>query len=55
MPRRRWEDTIKTDARKTECEAVDWIYLAQDRASDGLLCNGNVPSGFIKTGNILTS
>jgi hypothetical protein len=30
-PRRRWEDNIKLDLRKTGFEGVDWIHLAQDR------------------------
>jgi hypothetical protein len=29
--RRRWEDNINTDLNVTECEGVNWIYLAQDR------------------------
>ena len=27
----RWKNSIKTDIKKTECEGMDWIYLAQDR------------------------
>jgi hypothetical protein len=27
----RWEDTIKMEL--IECEFMDWIYLAQDKAS----------------------
>jgi len=30
-PRRRWEDNAKMDLQEVECEAVDWLYLAQDR------------------------
>jgi hypothetical protein len=30
-PRRRWEDNIKTDLRKTGWEDMDWKHLAQDR------------------------
>jgi hypothetical protein len=30
-PRRRWEDTIKTDLREVGCGCVDWIGLSQDR------------------------
>jgi hypothetical protein len=30
-PRHRWEDNIKMDHREIGMEAVDWIYLAQDR------------------------
>jgi hypothetical protein len=29
--KRRWEDNIKVDLQKVECEAMDWIELAQDR------------------------
>jgi hypothetical protein len=29
-PRSRWEDNIKVD--DTECEGVDWIQMAHDRA-----------------------
>jgi hypothetical protein len=27
----KWEDNIKMDSQKMECEGMDWIYLAQDR------------------------
>jgi hypothetical protein len=27
----RWKDNIKMDLREIEFEAMDWIYLAQDR------------------------
>jgi len=30
-PRRRWYDNIKMDLQVAECEAMDWIQLAQDR------------------------
>jgi hypothetical protein len=30
-PRRRWENNIKTDLQKVECEGMDLIDLAQDR------------------------
>jgi hypothetical protein len=30
-PRRRWEDGIRMDLRKTGWGCVDWIRLAQDR------------------------
>jgi hypothetical protein len=30
-PRRRWEDGIRMDLRKTGSGRVDWIRLAQDR------------------------
>jgi hypothetical protein len=30
-PRRRWEDNIKMDLRKTGFGDVDWIHWAQDR------------------------
>jgi hypothetical protein len=29
--RRRWEDNIKMDPQKVECEGMDWIDLAQNR------------------------
>jgi hypothetical protein len=29
--RRRWEDNIKKDLQKVECEGMDWFELAQDR------------------------
>jgi hypothetical protein len=35
-PRHRWEDNIRMDLRKLGWEAVDWMHLAQDRASGGL-------------------
>jgi hypothetical protein len=28
---RRWEDNIKMDVKATECNGVDWIYLAMDK------------------------
>ena len=31
MPRRRWEDDIKMFLREVDCEAGDWIDLAQNR------------------------
>jgi hypothetical protein len=36
-PRRRWEDNIRIDLRKIGWEDVDWIHLAPDRTSGGLL------------------
>ena len=30
-PRCRWEDNIKIDLREVDCDAGDWIDLAQDR------------------------
>ena len=30
-PRRRWEDNIKMDLRRWDCDAGDWIDLAQGR------------------------
>jgi len=30
-PKRRWEDSIKTDLQAVECGVMDWIDLAQDR------------------------
>jgi hypothetical protein len=35
--RRRWVDNIKMDLRETEWDGIDWIDLAQIRASGGLL------------------
>jgi hypothetical protein len=32
-PRRRWENNIKIDLKKSACEGMDWIYLAQNRDS----------------------
>jgi hypothetical protein len=31
IPRRRWEDNIKTDLQKVGCRGMDWIELAQDK------------------------
>jgi hypothetical protein len=36
-PRHRWEDNIKMDLREIGFGDVDWIHLAQDRDSGGLL------------------
>jgi hypothetical protein len=36
-PRRRWEDDIKPDLREIGIDGANWIRLAQDRSSGGLL------------------
>jgi hypothetical protein len=36
-PRRRWVDNIKMDLREIGWDSVDWVDLAQDRDSGGLL------------------
>jgi hypothetical protein len=36
-PRLRWVDNIKTDLREIGWDSMDWIDLAQDRTSGGLL------------------
>jgi hypothetical protein len=36
-PRRRWVDNMKMDLREIGWDDVDWIDMAQDRASGGLL------------------
>jgi len=36
-PRLRWEDNIKMDLQEVGCEGMDWIDLAQNRDSEGLL------------------
>jgi hypothetical protein len=36
-PRRRWEDNIKMELRDTGLGGTNWIRLAQDRVSGGLL------------------
>jgi hypothetical protein len=36
-PRRRWVDNIKIDLREIGWDGMDWIDLAQKRASGGLL------------------
>jgi hypothetical protein len=45
--RRRWEDNIRMDLRKTGWEGVDWIHLAQDgyqwRAVMNTVMNLRVP------------
>jgi hypothetical protein len=30
-PRCRWDDTIKVNYKETGCQAVGWIFWAQDR------------------------
>jgi len=35
-PRRKWKDTVRMDLRET-VENVEWIHLAQDRHSVGLM------------------
>jgi hypothetical protein len=47
-PRRRWLDNIKMDLREIGWGGMDWIDLAQDRASgEGSCERGNEPSGSI--------
>jgi hypothetical protein len=36
-PRRRWEDNIKMGLREIGLDGANWIQLAQDRSSGGLL------------------
>jgi hypothetical protein len=36
-PRRRWEDNIKMDLGEIGMDGANWIRLAQDRSSGGLL------------------
>jgi hypothetical protein len=38
-PRRRWEDNIRMDLRKTGWEGVDWMHLAQDTDKWRVLAN----------------
>jgi hypothetical protein len=35
--RRRWEDNIKKDLREIGIDRANWIQMAQDRVSGGLL------------------
>jgi hypothetical protein len=35
-PRRRQEDNIRMDLKRTWCDVVDWIHLTQHGASGGL-------------------
>ena len=35
--RRRWEGCIRIDPQEEGLGGMDWIYLAQDSAGDGLL------------------
>jgi hypothetical protein len=37
--RRRWEDNIKVDLRKTGWEGEDWMHLAQDRNQSRAVVN----------------
>jgi hypothetical protein len=36
-PRRRWVDNIKMDLREIERDGMDWIDLARNRDSGGIL------------------
>jgi len=36
-PRYRWENNVRIDLREIGWEVVDWIHLAQNRISGGLL------------------
>jgi hypothetical protein len=36
-PRCRWEDNIKMDLREMGVDGANWIWLAHDRSSGGLL------------------
>jgi hypothetical protein len=35
-PRRRWEDTIKTNLKEIGWAGVDWTEMAQDRTNIGI-------------------
>jgi hypothetical protein len=35
--KRRWEDNIRMDHREIRWKGVDWMHLAQDRVSGGIL------------------
>jgi hypothetical protein len=52
--RPKWEDNIRMDLREVGWEAVDWIYVAQDRDQVAGCCErGNEPSGSTKGGEFL--
>ena len=36
-PRPRWKENIKKDFQEVECEGMDWIDMAQERAGGWLL------------------
>jgi len=38
-PSHKWEGNIKMDIGGLDKESVNWIYLAQDEGSGGLLCS----------------
>jgi hypothetical protein len=38
-PKYRWEDNIRMDISKIQCEGVEWKYLAQDRGQRWVLVN----------------
>jgi hypothetical protein len=48
-PRHMWVDNIKVNLREGGWGSMDWIDLAQDRASE----HGNEPSGSIKCWEVL--
>jgi hypothetical protein len=56
IPRRRWEDNIRTELQEVGCGCVDWIVLSQDkdrwRALVSAVMNLRVPQN---AGNFLTS
>jgi hypothetical protein len=36
-PKRRWEDSMKTDLKEIGCDGVDWIHWFRMDSSGGLL------------------
>jgi hypothetical protein len=49
-PRRRWEDGIRMDLRKTGLVGVDWIRLAQDRDQWRAVVSAVMTFGFLRHG-----
>jgi hypothetical protein len=47
-PRRSLVDNIKRDIREIEWDGIDWIDLAQNRTSGGLLRRRQLTFGFLK-------
>jgi hypothetical protein len=47
-PRSRMEDNIKMDLKKTGCEIVYWIHMAQDTDQWQILVKMIITSGFHK-------
>jgi hypothetical protein len=55
IPRRRWNDNIRTKLKKIVWKGVDWIHLAQDRHQWRALVNSVMNLGVKYRGRLQSS